>query len=183
MPWSAASNLPIFFSVAPVNDALLVAEQLAFQQRLGQGGAVEADERPVLARAGVVDGAGHQLLADAALAADQHGGVGAGHPADLRLDLLDRRAVADQLALDLQLVAQRAVLGASATACRCSWWMTRAELLGDGDGELQVLGVERLVRVGAVEVDQAEHLRRRTATGAQIRLVAPRSVRLSRLRR
>ena len=27
--------------------ALLVAEQLAFQQRLGQGGAVEADERPI----------------------------------------------------------------------------------------------------------------------------------------
>ena len=66
--------------------ALLVAEQLAFQQRLGQGGAVEADERAVLARAGVVDGPGDQLLADAALAADQHRGVGAGHAADLLLD-------------------------------------------------------------------------------------------------
>ncbi len=48
-----------------------------------------------------------------------------------------------------------------------------AELLGDGDGELQVLGVQRLVRVGAVEVDQAEHALADACTGAQIRLVAP----------
>ena len=57
-----------------------------------------------------------------------------------------------------------------------------AELLGHGDGELQVLGVQRLVRVGAVEVDEAE-TRPPWITGAQIRLVAPSSDRLSRLRR
>ncbi len=81
----------------------------------------------------------------------------------------------------LQLVAQRAVLG------RQRLLLPQlvdgvAELLGDGDGELQVLGVQRLVRVGAVEVDQAQHAVAEDH-GAQIRLVAPRSDRLSRLRR
>ena len=63
--------------------AFLVAEQLAFQKRLGDGGAVEADERPFAALAGKVDGAGDQLLAGAAFAADQHRRVGRRDPADL----------------------------------------------------------------------------------------------------
>ena len=53
----------------------LVAEQLAGQQRFGEGGAVQADERPFRARAGVVDRPGDQFLAHAAFAADQHGGL------------------------------------------------------------------------------------------------------------
>ena len=61
--------------------ALLVAEQLALQQRLGQGGAVEADERPVPPRAARVDRPGDQFLADAALAADQHRRLRLGHAA------------------------------------------------------------------------------------------------------
>jgi hypothetical protein len=40
-----------------------VAEQLALQQVLLQGGAVDGDEGPVLAAAVAVDGAGDELLA------------------------------------------------------------------------------------------------------------------------
>ena len=65
--------------------ALLVAEQLALEELRGQRRAVDLDERPVLARRPLVDGAGHQLLADAALAADEHRDVAVGH-------LLDDRA-------------------------------------------------------------------------------------------
>ena len=52
--------------------ALLVAEQLAFQQRFGQRRAGDRHERLAGAIPGVVDGAGHQFLAGAALPADQH---------------------------------------------------------------------------------------------------------------
>ena len=41
--------------------------------------AVHGNERPVCARARVVDGAGYQLLAGPALAGDQHGRLGWGH--------------------------------------------------------------------------------------------------------
>ena len=58
--------------------ALLVAEQLRFQQRLGNGRAVDGDERLARARRALVDVAGDHLLAGAALAGDQDGGVGGG---------------------------------------------------------------------------------------------------------
>ncbi len=45
--------------------AFLVAEQLGFQQVVGQGGAVEFDERPAGAGGVVVDGVGDDFLAGA----------------------------------------------------------------------------------------------------------------------
>jgi hypothetical protein len=53
--------------------AALVAEELAFEQRLGDGGAVDGDEGPLGARSGGVDAARQPLLADAGLA-EQHQG-------------------------------------------------------------------------------------------------------------
>src|SRR5207249_2797829 len=50
--------------------ALLVAEQLALQEGFGDGGTVDSQERPLPAAAVLVDGAGDQLLAGAALAED-----------------------------------------------------------------------------------------------------------------
>ena len=91
----------------------------------------------------------HQLLAGAALAANQADRIGAGHAADLRLDLTQGRAGADQLALDAQLVAQRTVLSRQRFS-QAHLVYGVAKLLGDRDGELQVFGVERSVRFGAV---------------------------------
>ena len=59
--------------------AFLVAEELAFHQFGGNRAAVHRHERAVGARAFVVDGARHQLLADAGFAGDVHGGLAAGH--------------------------------------------------------------------------------------------------------
>src|SRR5437868_6937778 len=53
--------------------ALLVAEQLALQQVLRDGRAVEGQERRLGPWAVLVDGAGDDLLAGAALPRDQHG--------------------------------------------------------------------------------------------------------------
>ena len=56
--------------------ALLVAEELAFEQAGGNGGAIQLDEGALAARAQAVDGARQQFLAGSRLALDQHGGIG-----------------------------------------------------------------------------------------------------------
>jgi hypothetical protein len=59
--------------VRPGEGALLVAEQLRFDQRLGDRRHVDGHERLPAALAPRVDRPRHQLLAGAALAGDQHG--------------------------------------------------------------------------------------------------------------
>ena len=63
--------------------ALLVAEQLGFEHAFRQRGAIELDERLVLARREIVHGAGEQLLAGAAFPAQQHGRIRFGDDFDL----------------------------------------------------------------------------------------------------
>ena len=55
----------------PGEGASFVAEQLGLEQRVGEGGAVDRDERFAVARAAVVERAGDQLLAGAGLAEEQ----------------------------------------------------------------------------------------------------------------
>jgi hypothetical protein len=55
-----------------------MAEELALEQRLRQGGAVDGDERSVRAWARAMDAARDELLAGAGLTLDQHGDRGAG---------------------------------------------------------------------------------------------------------
>ena len=93
--------------------ALLVAEQLAFDQGLRQRAAVDHHERVVAPRAQAVDGAGHQFLSGAAFALDQHGGIDSGHRFDLLAHVAHRVAHADQLAERVvfgQLLPQQPVL-------------------------------------------------------------------------
>ena len=55
--------------------ALLDAEELGLEQRLDERRAIDGDERTVPAPAQVVDLTGDELLADAALAFEQHGEI------------------------------------------------------------------------------------------------------------
>ena len=83
--------------------AALVAEKLAFQQRLGNRRAVDGQQRGPAAAAVLVNGPGNHLLARSALAQNQHGHVLRGDPADRLVQLLHGRRVADQLvAFDLR---------------------------------------------------------------------------------
>src|SRR6185295_1754864 len=75
-----------------------MAEELALEQLARNGGAVDADQRPVAALARFVDGARNQLLAGAGLAADHHRSRGRRHQLDLAQRLLDRLALADDAA-------------------------------------------------------------------------------------
>ena len=72
-----------------------VAEQLALQDVLAEGRAVQRDERLVPPRAVVVQGLGHELLARAALARDQDRGRGRRDLAEPGDDRVHLRRVAD----------------------------------------------------------------------------------------
>ncbi|MNQ95635.1 hypothetical protein D3C85_1112010 [compost metagenome] len=79
--------------------ALLVAEQLGFQKVVRNGGAVDADEGAVGALGPGVQVTGHHLLADAAFAGDQDGGVRTRHLIGQTDDGLHRRVGRDHRAL------------------------------------------------------------------------------------
>ena len=89
--------------------ALLVAEELALDELLGDGRAVHVHQGVGRAGALAVDGVGHQLLAGAVLAGDEHPGPGGGHTLDGLAHGLDGRAVAGE-ARGLALLAQEPVL-------------------------------------------------------------------------
>ena len=76
VPRSACSNLPICFSVAPVNEPFSWPKSSLSISSSGMAAQFTCTKRSSLAQAVAVDGARHQLLADAALARDEHGGVG-----------------------------------------------------------------------------------------------------------
>ena len=116
--------------------ALLVAEQLGFEQRVGNRRAVDRDKRPVGARAERVQAAREQLLAGAALAFEQHRRVGGRGAVQLLQHLAERRVLADdpRRAAPLgQLLLQQDVLGQHAP-------------LRDGalHHQQQVIGIDRL---------------------------------------
>ena len=81
--------------------AALVTEELGLEQRLGNRGAVDVDERARATGPGLVDGPGQESLARAGLAEDEDRAAAAGAPvwrarsrADLSADRLDPRAPA-----------------------------------------------------------------------------------------
>ena len=84
--------------LAPVNAPRSWPNSSDSDQLLGNRRAVDRDERLRRARAAPVDGARHQLLADAALALDQHAQVVVGEHHDALEEFLRRGTLADQLA-------------------------------------------------------------------------------------
>ena len=65
-----------------------MAEKLTLDERFGNRGAVDRDERPCLARTQIMERARYQLFAGAALARDQHRDVGGRDLLDQREDVL-----------------------------------------------------------------------------------------------
>ena len=72
VPPLASSKRPGLLATAPGERAALVAEELALDELLGDRGAVDLDEGLVLAARVLVERAGDELLARAALAGDEH---------------------------------------------------------------------------------------------------------------
>src|SRR5204862_1385433 len=74
--------------------AALVTEQLALDEVLGNRRAVELDERFPRAPRQAMDRLGHQVLARAVLAGDEHLGLRRRHAPHVGEQLLNRRALA-----------------------------------------------------------------------------------------
>ena len=100
VPRSACSNLPICFSVAPVNEPFSCPKSSDSISSSGNRRAVHLDEALAAPQAVAMDRPRHQLLADAALAREQHGRVGRRRALDRVPDLAERRALADHLVAD-----------------------------------------------------------------------------------
>ena len=119
--------------------ALLVAEDLALEQRLGDGRAVDRHEGLRGALAELMDGLRHHLLAGARLAPDQHGRRRRRRLFDDPVDLADGRRVADdaaEAAVLAQLPAQDAHLAQRLLALR-----------GLLQEDLQTLRIDRLGQI------------------------------------
>ena len=128
VPPSAAWNRPLCAWTAPRERAARVAEQLRFEQRLGDRAAVDGDERLVAPRARAVDRAREQLLAGAGLAVDQHARVRVGDQARLPQQILHPRTAGDDPGAPLARHVARsrsaqspATRSAAATFCSSSW--------------------------------------------------------------
>ena len=89
--------------------ALLVAEELAFEQRLGQRGAIDRHARLVGACAVAMNGARHQLFARSALAEDQDGNLPRRHARDELVYVAHARAIAHHVVLQADLGLQPSV--------------------------------------------------------------------------
>ena len=142
-PPAACSIRPGLAAAAPVKAPLLVAEQLGLQELLGQRGAVQRHERPLGARRGAMDEAGHDLLAGAGLAGQEHGRVRArdlgGEGQSLLPQLRDAHAtVARALGFQLRgeghhplFEARRPLLGFGGAAL-----LLGQALVGEGQGDV-----------------------------------------------
>ena len=86
---------PLFEGHGSGKGPLLVAEKFAGQQLLGKRPAVDGQKPVGALQAGGMDGPGHQLLARAGLAEDEHRGVGGRDVADVFGERLDGRAFAN----------------------------------------------------------------------------------------
>src|ERR1700686_4987090 len=105
---------PVLGLIRARERAFDVAKQLAFDQRGHQRAAIDRDERFVMERPGVVNGARDHFLAGAALAQNQHRMGAVGGFGDNAVELLHFGRAADDSAVTLfglKLLAQYAVFG------------------------------------------------------------------------
>ncbi len=129
--------------------AALVAEKLAFDQALGKGAAVDADERTRRSPRMTMEGRGDELLTGAALADDHDGLFGGRRAADRLEDGAHRRALTDQFGFGVDVF--RCFRG---VGCIGSAGTQRLNLGGQGpllegalQGEENFLQVERLTEI------------------------------------
>ena len=123
-----------------------MAEQLAFEERFGQRGAVHLDERAARGERILVQDVGDQFLARARLARDEDGGIGRRRAPDHLEDARHLRAGADDL-------VPQPLVGLGRGRVHLRFLLLRIE---EGAHLLEdVLDVERLVQV----IERAEHRR------------------------
>ena len=94
-------ELALLVTIGAGEAALHVAEEFGLQQGLGQAGAVDGDHGARGTSTALMDRVRDELLADAALARDEHLRIGSGNALDLLRQFSDRGAAANQLSVAL----------------------------------------------------------------------------------
>jgi hypothetical protein len=89
-------------AVGPGERAALVSEQLAFQQRVGECGAVDRDQRLCGAVAAVMNGPGHEFLASPGLSGDENSNIRRRDASNLLAKLSNRSAASANLRATFQ---------------------------------------------------------------------------------
>ncbi len=139
MPPSACSNRPIALLVGAGEGALLVTEQLRFEEVLLQRRAVHLHEVASRAQRVVVRRPGDQLLTGTRLAADEHGRIALRHFLDDRQHRLQGAARADDAVEVVDVLLRVAEV--------FDLVLEAAVLEGLLDLELHLLDLERLLHV------------------------------------
>src|SRR5262245_95646 len=132
--------------------ALLVTEELALEQGLGQRGARQLDERSIMAPAERVNGGHHQLLAGPGLALHEDAGIRRRHRANLGDEVADRRRASDEITerrIEAALLPEPDVLGGEARLQRAQG-LDRLRVLERG-ADLSREGGDQLLVVVGVE--------------------------------
>src|SRR4029077_12701279 len=93
---------PEFLRYRTCKGALLVSEQLAFQERGRNRGAIHFNERPLAPSALIVDGACNEFLASTRFAFDEDGGVSWRHHFDVPYKTPETLALADHISSALR---------------------------------------------------------------------------------
>lgn len=142
--------------------AFLVTEKFAFEEGLAERSAVHADEGAGPARAAEVHGACDEFLADTAFSSDEDSGIGGSDAGDAGLQFRHIGPVADQFAFEFELFAEVAVFMAGPFESVCEGFAAlevfqhERALIRDRQGVFEVLGAERRIELGGIEVNEAE---------------------------
>ncbi len=147
--------MPFFLPRRAGEGAFLVAEQLALQQGLSDGGAVDGHERPVRAGTVAMDGMRHQLFSRPTFSLNEDSGIGGRDPANEVEYLTHGGTAADHIVFEIDFSAQllifplqlfpvpHVVKGQAGDARHCGH-------------DLQVIFVELRGWAGAVQIDGAQ---------------------------
>ena len=136
-----------------------VTEQLALDEVLGDGAAVDRHERPVLALAPAVELLRDELLAGARLARDEDADVGAGDLLELAEHLEHRRARADDLAelLVVELGDELGLVGAERVQ-EHRVLQDERRLRREDREELELRALEEVLHLVVADVERADDL-------------------------
>src|ERR1022692_1973963 len=113
-----------------------VTEKFAVDKVFGKGGAVDLDERIVLAKALGMDGMRHEFFSGAGFAIDQDASVGGRHKSNLLAQSFHWDAVTYDHALRLELLSQVKILMTQAAGLECVFYedeclLERERLFGE----------------------------------------------------
>ena len=111
-----------------------------------------------------MDGPGHQFLAGAALARDQHGGIHLGHAADELIHLAHARAFAHHVVLHVHLGLQAAIFFLQPLHAARIIEREGGDT-ADGGQQLQMILIEAHLRIAGVQINRRPVMRSKTSSG------------------